>query len=40
MDKLTRVAPEIVFAVRMLMLRYQLTPADMLKILVSLEKGE
>jgi len=31
--------PEIVFAMRMFMLKYNLTPADILKILVVLENG-
>lgn len=30
---------DVVFAVRMMMIRYNLTPADMLRILVVIDKG-
>lgn len=33
-----KVAEEIIFSVRMLMIKYNLTPADMLRVLVTIDK--
>jgi hypothetical protein len=34
-----QVPAEVVFAVRMMMVKYGLTPADIMRIMVALEKG-
>jgi hypothetical protein len=39
-DALKKIDPEIVFAVRMLMLKYNLGRADMCRIMVELDKPE
>jgi hypothetical protein len=31
---------DVIFAVRMLMIRYGITPAEMMKILVAIDKGD